>query len=77
MTDKSQKVNILKPFDADNISVKKDRYFSDAFIVDLPLESAPDHIWIDIFEHEWKSSRHLWDRKIFVIGDKVRLLTTD
>jgi tRNA uridine 5-carbamoylmethylation protein Kti12 len=30
----------------------------------------------DIFEHEWKSSRHLWDRKLFVVGDNLRLVTT-
>jgi len=77
MTEKAQKVKLLKPFDADKISVEKDRYFSDAFRIDLPLETQPDHIWLDIFEHEWRSSRHLWDRKLFVIGDKVRLLTTD
>jgi hypothetical protein len=36
----------------------------------------PDHVWQDIFERICKSSRHLWDRKLFVIGDKLRLVTT-
>jgi KaiC/GvpD/RAD55 family RecA-like ATPase len=38
---------------------------------------VPDHVWQDIFEREWKSSRHLWDRKLFIVGDKVRLITTE
>lgn len=25
---------------------------------------------------EWKSGRHLWDRKLFVVGEKLRLVTT-
>jgi hypothetical protein len=41
------------------------------------LDSTPDHVWQDFFEREWRSSRHLWDRKIFVIGDKLRLVTSE
>jgi len=36
----------------------------------------PGQVWQDIFERQWKSSRHLWDRKIFVMGDTLRLVTT-
>lgn len=77
MGEKANKVNLLKPFDANKISIEKDRYFHDAYIVDLPLEDIPDHVWQDIFEREWKSSRHLWDRKLFIIGNKIRLITTE
>jgi|GEM_PF-605647 hypothetical protein len=75
--EKTQKVKLLKPFDVSKISIEKDLYFSEAYVIDLPLESSPDHTWLDIFDHEWKSSRHLWDRKLSVIGDKVRLVTTE
>jgi tRNA uridine 5-carbamoylmethylation protein Kti12 len=71
-----KKANLLEPVDVDKISIKMDHYFPSAYIIDLPLDSAPDHVWQDIFEFEWKSSRHLWDRKLFVIGDKLRLITT-
>lgn len=77
MSEKAKKVKLLKPFDASKISIEKDRYFHDAYIVDLPLETMPDHIWQDLFEREWKASRHLWDRKLFIIGDKIRLITTE
>ncbi|MGQ9539214.1 MAG: hypothetical protein ACUVTE_06520 [Candidatus Bathycorpusculaceae bacterium] len=77
MSEKAKKINLLKPFDVSKISIEKDRYFYDAYILDLPLDAVPDHIWQDIFEREWKSSRHLWDRKLFIIGDKVRLVTTE
>jgi len=76
MKEIAKKVKLLKPFDVDKITIKRDRYFPNAYIIDLPLDSMPDHIWQDIFERTWKSSRHLWDRKLFVIGDKLRLVTT-
>ena len=76
MKEIAKKVKLLKPFDVDKITIKKDRYFPNAYIIDLPLDSVPDHVWQYIFERKWKSSRHLWDRKLFVIGDKLRLVTT-
>ncbi len=76
MKEITKKVKLLKPFDADKISIKGDRYFLNAYTVDLPLNSMPDHVWQSIFERIWKSSRHLWDRKLFVMGDKLRLVTT-
>ena len=76
MKEKAKKVELLKPLDVDKIIIKRDRYFSSAYLIDLPLDSMPDHVWQDIFERTWKSSRHLWDRKIFVIGNKLRLVTT-
>lgn len=76
MTEAVKKIALLKPFNVDNINISKDHYFRNAYVIDLPLDSAPDHIWLDIFEQKWRSSRHLWDRKVFVIGDKLRLVTT-
>ncbi len=77
MEEMAKKVKLLEPIDVDIINISRDHYFPNAYIIDLPLESSPDHIWQDIFEREWKSSRHLWDRKLFVIGDKLRLVTTE
>lgn len=76
MKEASRKVNLLKTIDVDKIDINKDYYFADAYTIDLPLDSTPDHVWQDMFEREWKSSRYLWDRKLFIIGDKLRLVTT-
>jgi hypothetical protein len=76
MKEPVKKIKLLKPFDAEKITIRRDHYFPSAYIIDLPLDSMPDHIWQDVFERSWKSSRHLWDRKLFVIGDKLRLVTT-
>jgi hypothetical protein len=75
MAEVARKVSLLKPFDVDQINIKQDAYFVNAFLVDLPLNATPDHVWQDVFEQKWKSSRHMWDRKIFVIGNKLRLVT--
>jgi len=70
------KVKLSDSINADSVAISKDRYFADAYVIDLPLDSVPSHVWQDIFEREWKSSRHLWDRKLFVVGDNLRLVTT-
>jgi len=72
-----KKVKLSEPVKADMISVKMDHYFHNAYLIDLPLDSTPDHVWQEIFNRTWKSSRHLWDRKLYVIGDKLRLVTAD
>lgn len=76
MKEVARKVRLLASPNVDSISINRDRYFHNAYTIDLPLDSMPDHIWQDIFEKEWKSSRHLWDRKLFIVGDKLRLVTT-
>lgn len=75
MAEIARKVNLLKPFEVDKINVTQDAYFVNAFLVDLPLDATPDHVWQDVFDQKWKASRHLWDRKLFVIGNKLRLVT--
>lgn len=69
-------IKFLKPFDANKISINQHPHFSDVYIVELPLDSTPDENWRDTFEQKWKSSRDLWDRKIYLINDKIKLLST-
>lgn len=71
-----RKIKLVEPVDVGSVNIKKDSYFPNAYIVDLALDSNPDHAWQDIFEGEWRTSRHLWDRKIFIIGDTLRLVTS-
>ncbi|MGA2308792.1 MAG: hypothetical protein ABSG57_04490 [Candidatus Bathyarchaeia archaeon] len=72
----AKSVRIMTPFDASEICVSQNPTFPDAYIVDLPLDSVPDQEWRDAFDLKWKSSRDLWDRKLLLIDDKVRLVTT-
>lgn len=76
MREKAKKVGLKRDIDAATVPVKRDDYFPNAYIIDLQLDSMPDHAWQDILDREWKSSLRLWDRKLFVIGDKLRLVTT-
>ncbi|MGD0160579.1 MAG: hypothetical protein ABSB89_09830 [Candidatus Bathyarchaeia archaeon] len=69
-------VRIMTPFDTSKISVSQNPRFPEAYIVDLPLDSVPDREWREAFDLKWKSSRDLWDRKLLLIQDKVRLITT-
>jgi hypothetical protein len=67
-------VNIVP--DSKKMSVSKSHHFSDTYIIELPLDSTPNHVWQDIFERIWKSSRDVWDRKLAIVDNKLRLITT-
>jgi hypothetical protein len=69
-------VRIMTPLDASKICVSQNPSFPESYVVDLPLDSVPDSEWRDTFDLKWKSSRDLWDRKLSLIDDKVRLVTT-
>jgi hypothetical protein len=69
-------IKFLKPFDASKISINEHPNFSDVYVVELPLDSTPDENWRDAFEQKWRSSRDLWDRKVCLINDKIKLLST-
>lgn len=69
-------VNLMKPIDVDRIQIRRDSFFANAYVIELPLDSQPDHVWQTLFEQEWKTSLHLWERKVVVVGDKLLLITT-
>jgi len=71
-----KKVNLMTSINADKIPIRRDRFFTDAYVIELPLDSQPDYVWQTIFEYEWKSSLHLWERKVAIVGDKLLLITT-
>jgi uncharacterized protein YlxW (UPF0749 family) len=45
------------------------------FVSLMTLMISPIMFGRTFFELEWKKSRYLWDRKLFVMGDKLRLVT--
>jgi hypothetical protein len=72
----AKKVKLKEYVDANTITINRDGYFRSAYVIDLPLDSVPGHAWQDILDREWRASLRLWDRKLFVVGDKLRLVTT-
>lgn len=71
-----KKVKLREPVDVDKIPIRRDSFYTGAYIIELPLESHPDYVWQTFFESEWKSSLHLWERKVVVLGDRLLLITT-
>ena len=72
----SKKVNLMKSIDVDKIPIRRDVFLTNAYVIELPLDSQPDYVWQTFFEQEWKSSLHLWERKVAVVGDNLLLITT-
>ena len=72
----SRKVNLMKSIDVDKIPIRRDVLLTNAYVIELPLDSQPDYVWRTFSEQEWKSSLHLWERKVVVVGDKLLLITT-
>ena len=70
-----KKVDLLKPINVDSIPIRKDSFFTNAFKVELPLDSQPGYVWQTLFEQEWRTSLQLWERKVVVVGDKLHLVT--
>lgn len=71
-----KKVNLMKSVDVDKIPIRRDSFLPNAYVIELPLDSQPDYVWLTFFEQEWKSSLDLWERKAVVVGDKLLLITT-
>ena len=76
MKEEARKVKLKENIDVGALDIKKDSYFRSAYVIDLPLDSVPDHAWQDILDREWRASLRLWDRKLFVVADKLRLVTS-
>jgi len=68
-------VNFSRPIDVDNIVIEKDPFHTQAYIVDFPLDSEPCYIWQTLFDLELRSSLDFWDRKVMIVGKKLKLVT--
>jgi len=76
MSRMSKTVNLVEPIDVDRIPIRKDVFLKNAYVIELPIDCQPDYVWRTFFEQEWKSSLHLWERKVVIVGDKLLLITT-
>ena len=72
----SKKVNLMKSIDVNKIPIRRDILITGAYVIELPLDTQPDYVWQTFFEQEWKSSLHLWERKVVIVGKKLLLITT-
>ena len=72
----SKQVNLKNSIDIEKIPIRRDPFLPNAYVIELPLDSQPDYVWQTFFEQEWKSSLHLWERKVVIVGDKLLLITT-
>jgi len=70
------KVSIKHPIDPQNVTIYKDPFYPDAYIIALPLDSDPSYVWLTLFGQELWSSLDFWDRKIVVVGREIKLVTT-
>lgn len=76
MEEEAKKVKLKEDIDLSALNINRDGCFRSACVIDLPLDSVPDHAWQDILDREWRGSLRLWSRKLFVVGDKLRLVTS-
>ncbi len=76
MAERAGKIDIEYPVDAKNIAISKDPFYPDAYVISLPLDSAPSYVWQTLFEQELRISTDFWDRKVMVVGNEVKLITT-
>ena len=76
MAELSEKVNIKHPIDPQNVTIYKDPFYPDAYIIGLPLDSDPSYVWQRLFEQELWSSLDFWDRKVVIVGRELKLVTT-
>jgi len=72
----SEKVNIKHPIGPQSITIYKDPFYPDAYIIGLPLDSDPSYVWQRLFEQEVWSSLDFWDRKVVIVGRELKLVTT-
>jgi hypothetical protein len=54
----AKKVKLKEYVDANTITINRDGYFRSAYVIDLPLDSVPDHAWQDILDREWRASSY-------------------
>lgn len=76
MVELGKTVNIKHPIDPRNVSIQKDPIYLDAFLISLPLDSEPSYIWQAYFEQELRASLDFWERKVVVVGNEIKLVTT-
>lgn len=76
MAELAKKVSIKHPISVDNVDIRNDQFHPSAYVISLPLDGYPSYAWQTLFEIELWGSLDFWDRKVLVIEDQLKLVTT-
>lgn len=76
MADFAKKINIKHPISVDNVDIRNDQFHPGAYVISLPLDDYPSYAWQTLFELELWGSLDFWDRKVLIVEDQLKLVTT-
>ena len=76
MADFAKKINIKHPISVDSVDIRNDQFHPGAYVISLPLDGCPSYAWQTLFELELWGSLDFWDRKVLIVEDQLKLVTT-
>jgi len=72
----AKKVNIKHPISVDHVDIRNDQFHPGAYVISLPLDDYPSYAWQTLFEIELWGSLDFWDRKVIIVENQLKLVTT-
>jgi hypothetical protein len=72
----AKKVNINHPITVDHVDIRNDQFHPGAYVISLPLDGYPSYVWQTLFDLELWGSLDFWDRKVLIVEDQLKLVTT-
>jgi len=69
-------VNLKHPISVDHVDIRNDLFHPGAYVISLPLDGYPSYAWQTLFDLELWGSLDFWDRKVLIVGDQLKLVTT-
>ena len=76
MVELAKKVNIKHPISVDHVDIRNDQFHPGAYVISLPLDDYPSYAWQTLFEIELWGSLDFWDRKVIIVENQLKLVTT-
>jgi hypothetical protein len=76
LTELAKKVNLKHPISVDHVDIRNDLFHPGAYVISLPLDAYPSYAWQTLFDLELWGSLDFWDRKVLIVGDQLKLVTT-
>jgi hypothetical protein len=76
LAEPAKKVNIKHPMTMDHVDIRNDPFHPGAYVISLPLDGYPSYAWQTLFDLELWGSLDFWDRKVLIVADQLKLVTT-